>query len=349
MAVTAGYFNGISYDEEYPARRIRALIGNGVYNGELQVTESTGMFIRIMPGRAWCEGYFYENDERNLLRITTAHGSMARIDAVMLRLDKENRTFSPVLVTGVAAASPVAPAVVRSGGIYDLKLAEIAVPGGTSVITNAMIRDMRLNNAQCGLVHGVVEQIDTTQLMAQLESWAEEYRANADQSFEAWYQSFTDSLDELTKQLNTMKTATTAANQAADRAGISAAHAETAASAAEELHDDLIAKRDAGVFQGEQGLRGVTGAQGPIGPAGAQGVTGATGSAGAQGPQGIQGIKGDKGDKGDRGDSGITAPIDGEFYTLYVNADGELIVKTANGVDPPPLSLRDGKLVYTIL
>lgn len=348
MAETAGYFNGISYDEEYPARRIRALIANGVYNGELQVTAKNGMTVNVAPGRAWCEGYFYENDEKGTLRVATAHGSLTRIDAVMLRLNREERTFAPVLVAGTPAAAPTAPEAVRSGRIFDLKLAEITVPGGASSITGAMIRDTRLFTAQCGLVHGVVEQIDTTTLMTQLEQWAAQYREHADQSFETWYQTFTSSLLEITSKLSEMVKATGAASTAAQNADAAARRADTAAGAADAIREDLITKRDGGYFQGEQGLRGVTGAQGPMGTVGAQGPTGPAGPTGPRGPAGIQGAKGEKGEQGERGESGVTAPLSSGLYSLFVNASGQLVLKTADGVAPPPLSIKNGQLVYTI-
>lgn len=87
-----------------------------------------------------------------------------------------------------------------------------------------------------------------------------------------------------------------------------------------EINNDLIEKRDSGFFNG---------ADGP------------------QGPQGIQGPKGDKGDKGDKGESGLTAPSDG-FFTIFVAENGDLTVATAGDTPPPPLSIRDGQLIYTI-
>lgn len=82
--------------------------------------------------------------------------------------------------------------------------------------------------------------------------------------------------------------------------------------------------------QGETGPKGATGEAGPIGPAGPQGQ---------QGPQGIQGPKGDigpQGPKGDKGDSGVTAPVNA-FFTMYVDDNGNLYVRTAEDAEKPPL------------
>lgn len=95
-------------------------------------------------------------------------------------------------------------------------------------------------------------------------------------------------------------------------------------------------------IQGIQGLQGIQGKQGEIGPTGAQGIQGIqgpigkTGATGPIGPQGIQGLQGQKGDKGDRGDSGVTVPLSG-FFTMYVDASGNLYAKVPTGASAPPI------------
>lgn len=113
--------------------------------------------------------------------------------------------------------------------------------------------------------------------------------------------------------------------------------------------------------QGVKGDQGPTGAQGPAGatgPQGIQGIQGIMGKTGPQGPQGPQGVKGDqgergpqgmKGEKGERGDSGITAPSAG-FFTLSVDANGDLWATVADGAGKPPLIYdpTTGALYYVL-
>ena len=110
--------------------------------------------------------------------------------------------------------------------------------------------------------------------------------------------------------------------------------------------------------QGPKGATGATGPQGPQGPAGATGATGAKGATGATGPQGVkgeqgergpQGIQGPKGEKGERGDSGVTAPLSG-FFSLTVDAEGNLWAHAADGASAPPFSYDadTGELYYEI-
>ena len=110
--------------------------------------------------------------------------------------------------------------------------------------------------------------------------------------------------------------------------------------------------------QGPKGATGATGPQGPQGPAGATGAAGAKGATGATGPQGVkgeqgergpQGIQGPKGDKGEQGDSGVTAPLSG-FFSLTVDAEGNLWAHAADGASAPPFSYDEdtGELYYEI-
>lgn len=110
--------------------------------------------------------------------------------------------------------------------------------------------------------------------------------------------------------------------------------------------------------QGPKGAAGATGPQGMQGPTGATGATGAKGATGATGPQGVkgtqgergpQGIQGPKGEKGERGDSGVTAPLSG-FFSLTVDAEGNLWAHAADGAAAPPFSYDadTGELYYEI-
>lgn len=110
--------------------------------------------------------------------------------------------------------------------------------------------------------------------------------------------------------------------------------------------------------QGPKGATGATGPQGQQGPAGATGAAGAKGATGATGAQGVkgepgergpQGIQGPKGEKGERGDSGVTAPLSG-FFSLSVDAEGNLWAHAADGASAPPFSYDadTGELYYEI-
>ena len=97
--------------------------------------------------------------------------------------------------------------------------------------------------------------------------------------------------------------------------------------------------------QGDNGPRGQTGPQGPKGEKGDTGVQGPQGPAGPQGKTGPQGSPGPQGEKGDPGEAGPKG--DPGFFKMAVDESGNLAVYYGAG-EPPPLSIEDGHLVYTL-
>ena len=79
------------------------------------------------------------------------------------------------MVTGTPAAQPVAPAITRNADVYELELAEISVPAGTSSITQALITDKRLDDTVCGITVSAVQHISTAsyleQMLAAFNDW----------------------------------------------------------------------------------------------------------------------------------------------------------------------------------
>lgn len=199
--------NGETYDRVYLAedyaRYFSSFIGNGVYptpSTNLQVVANgTTMNIILKAGKGWINGYFYENTDDLTLNVAIADGVLNRIDRVVLRLDFINREIKTYIKKGAFATSPVAPTLVRNSDMYELGLADIKINKGVTKIVQADITDLRQNNTYCGLVAGVVQQIDTTNLFAQFQS-----------TFDIWFQNVkgqlsTDSAGNLQNQLDTIK------------------------------------------------------------------------------------------------------------------------------------------------
>lgn len=198
MAEQSGFFPDVNGDREYTtdflADWVKSFISNGVYNGELAVTAGDGMTVKIPAGRAWINGYYYHNDSELTLAIASADGVLARKDTVVLRWDVNARNITAQVLTGTFASNPVAPKIVRNSEQYDLKLAEISIPAGTTKITQSLITDCRLDNDVCGIVHAVIDQIDTSTLMSQLDDWAAQYKEGKDSEFTAWFDAIKDQL-----------------------------------------------------------------------------------------------------------------------------------------------------------
>jgi len=161
----SGFFNSSGGDRVYNAADFAAyfsrLISNGIFYdtvSNLQVTAS-GMGVTVQPGAAWINGYTYENTSPLFLGITTADGVHPRIDRVVVRWSAVERTIKLAVLTGVASASPAAPALTRNNDVWELGIADIAVARGAVSITSGNITDTRLNSGLCGLVNSLLSAV----------------------------------------------------------------------------------------------------------------------------------------------------------------------------------------------
>lgn len=174
MAQHSGFFDALytngEYDRLYSAAdycdNLATIIKTGVrysHDNDLVVTAAGGMALNVGIGRAWINGHYYYNDTvyTGLTVPTAPTGSNKRIDRVVLRLDTSvnSRTIKLALKQGTAAANPTAPALNRSGDIYEIALADIYIDAAQTEITVLDIVDQRENENVCGWAASVTPSI----------------------------------------------------------------------------------------------------------------------------------------------------------------------------------------------
>ena len=342
--------NGYDFDAADVAAYLAGLT-SGVFSSaaDFPVTAAGGLKVTVGAGRGWVHpsrftGYSITKREADTLTMPLADPSLPRIDRIVMRYDAGARAASLQVLQGTASSTPTAPAISRTELIYDLCLAEITRPAGSTSITTGQITDTRLDEALCGLVRDGVTGIPTDELLAAarerinaLEEKATSSAAAAKDSAEAAKSSETKSAASekaaktsetaakqiLTDTQNAVKTVTVNMNDAAESASTAATKAGEASTSAGAAKADadraekastnaanaamtaLQKAKDAGDFKGDKGDKGDTGPQGPQGP---QGPTGATGPRGATGTTGPQGPQGPTGATGPRGATGATGP-----------------------------------------
>ena len=179
----SSFFNSVSGDRVYRAEEwaeyFASFIGNGVFpvpSTSLQVVAGSGMAVAVKTGKAWINGYFYYNTSDLPVTLATADGVLNRIDRIVVRWDLTERKISVAVKSSTPATSPVAPALQRDADAYELCLADVLVGAGVTAISQAKITDRRLDGSLCGVVAGVVDQIDTDAFNAQLEAWFADYK-----------------------------------------------------------------------------------------------------------------------------------------------------------------------------
>lgn len=200
MAQECGFFNARlvgenEYDRVYLAEQFAAyfasFIGNGVFGQsmqKLQVLAQTApdMSVKVLSGEAWINGWWYRNTEEYNLAFDVADGVLNRIDIVVLRWGNQERDMWLQVIKGTPSSNPVKPELRRDADYYDLQLAVVSIPKGAIRITQAQVQDTRLDNAVCGLVTGVVDQIDTTGLYNQFEAYFSEFKQKYETDMNAW-------------------------------------------------------------------------------------------------------------------------------------------------------------------
>ena len=299
--------NGYDFDAADVAAYLAGLT-SGVFSSaeDFPVTAAGGLKVTVGAGRGWVHpsrftGYSITKREADTLTMPLADPSLPRIDCIVMRYDAGARAASLQVLQGTASSTPTAPAISRTGLIYDLCLAEITRPAGSTNITTGQITDTRLDEALCGIVRDGVTGIPTEELIASarerinaLEETASAAAKEADASKTAAAQSEANAEAykeaAATSERNAAGSASASAGSAAAAARSKSAAAgsataaagsaseaagsagsakqdadratEAANNAANAATDALKKAKDAGDFKGD---KGDTGPQGPSG------------------------------------------------------------------------------------
>lgn len=164
--------NGFDFDAADVATYLAGLT-SGVFSGaeDFPATAAGGLKVTVGAGRGWVHpsrftGYSITKREADTLTMPLADPSLPRIDRIVMRYDAGARAASLQVLQGTASSTPTAPAISRTELIYDLCLAEITRPAGSTAVTTGQITDTRLDEKLCGIVRDGVTGIPTDELLA---------------------------------------------------------------------------------------------------------------------------------------------------------------------------------------
>ena len=166
--------NGITYDADDAAGYLSTRL-SGVYSADedFAVTANGDLTVTVSAGQAWVRPARFRGrsiimEQPETVTLTAADTVRSRIDRLVLRYDAAVKKTSLTVLTGTPdSASPTAPEITRTALVYDLCLAEIRRPAGSTKITAADITDTRADEAVCGVMRDSVTGIPTAQLQAQ--------------------------------------------------------------------------------------------------------------------------------------------------------------------------------------
>lgn len=174
MGEWSGFFPSSGGDRKYKTAHIAAITDALFHSGVCQSDDLTlapagAMTAALGEGRALVNGYHYQNDSPLTLTFGYADGTLARIDAVMLRRDVNSRDIHAVVVPGTPSINPTAPACTRDADAYDLCLYHVRIPAGATAIAASMITDRRADADLCGYVYCKFAGIGTSVMQAAVD------------------------------------------------------------------------------------------------------------------------------------------------------------------------------------
>lgn len=208
--ISYGFFNSVDNDRLYNAETFNnyfegLIAENGIFQnvrGSFIVSAASGLAINVASGKAIVNKCWVINDAIETIALDAAHNLLPRYDKIGLLWDETNRNITLRKVTGTPASSPVKPAPTRTTTQYEIVLAYVYVTPNATSVTAANITDTRLDTNLCGVITGLIDQVDTSalynqyvaqfdELKAQLETWEAQQKAQ----FETWFNALTQELN----------------------------------------------------------------------------------------------------------------------------------------------------------
>lgn len=221
--LTYGFFNSVSGDRTYDAETFNTFFEgliskNGVFDnvGDCFAVSANGMGVNVGTGKAIVNNHWAKNTAVKTLAIADANDVLSRYDMVTLRWHASNRNITLEVTTGTAASTPTKPVPKRNtAGTYEIVLAYVYVPANATSLTNANIENTRHNADLCGIITGLIKQVNVTDLYKQYDAAAkakvddldayteaatekvaelDAYKENAKTDFDAWFASIVNTL-----------------------------------------------------------------------------------------------------------------------------------------------------------
>lgn len=210
MALQYGFFNSVSGDRKYNADSFNnffegLISANGIFEnvGErFAVSAGTGLSVNVGTGKAMVNSCWAKNDATITLTVDNAHNLLPRYDVVYLQYNASSRDITLGYRAGTPASTPVKPTPTRSATTYEIFLAYIYVAPNATNLTAANIQDCRYNTKLCGVITGLIKQVDTStlynqyltkfnELVAMMDAW----KTAQQNAYDEWFNGLTSKLN----------------------------------------------------------------------------------------------------------------------------------------------------------
>lgn len=205
---TSGFFNSVNGDRRYNAEQMsqifEGLITDGVYasvGDRMAVQPNGGMVIQIATGRGWFGRHWVNNDSPYALTVANSDVLLNRYVAVCIRVDDTDavRDAKPYLKYSEFATNPAKPTMERTETVKEYCLAYIYIKAGATAIAARDIEDTRANEALCGWVTGLIEQLRSATLFDQFTDIFNDWFEGLQNLINDWFDTLQDTMNENTE------------------------------------------------------------------------------------------------------------------------------------------------------
>lgn len=176
--LTFGFFDSVGNDREYYADSFNKffeglIASNGIFenvDGAFNVTPGEGLTVNVASGKAMVNSCWVRNDSTEVIGISAAHNVFDRWDMLTLRWDSTTRNVTLCMTQGEVASNPQKPKPLRATTQHEIVLAYIYVSANATTISVANITDCRYDTDLCGVITGLIKQVNTTNIYRQYEA-----------------------------------------------------------------------------------------------------------------------------------------------------------------------------------
>lgn len=197
---------------DFFAKYFSNFVSNGVFarpSTNFQVMAKSGMTVTIKAGCCFINGYMaFDNsdEEHTFVKDSSAHNYY-----FIQRMYLPDGTITKTWLTDPDETE----LPVRTATTYDLVIAKVTISANVSAVTDSMITDYRYDTSKCGIVTGIIEQLDTSTLATQLNAAAQEFITSAENSLTTWQGTFDQWFEAVKNQLSGDAATALEANKAA--------------------------------------------------------------------------------------------------------------------------------------
>ena len=194
MAFTCGFYNGPNrmYNAEQLSSIFDGIISDGMYsnyrNSMIVIESENDNEVIVQPGRAWLMHTWSLVDANLPVEAPQSEVVLDRIDALVLDIDTEPevRKNRFLWVQGTPASQdPQRPVLISTETHKQYPLCYVYRAAGTTSITQANITNA-IGTSEFPFVTGIIDTINTDELLIQWEAQWEDFMANYVSDFSTW-------------------------------------------------------------------------------------------------------------------------------------------------------------------